>query len=583
MPPEKKPPAKKPSEKDKPEEKSSGKKYVPGWDPISDDEKPKKSRRRKKGGDTDELSEAGPSGHISLSPSIIIEAHQARSSTVVSSSSAQTNSKQGPSGPKSSSVCYPHRLTNIMLRMVEHRQGQCKLQRQLVLDKHYMLLTNLPQQIPIRFDKSRVRHTQVLLRLVSLQATLVRELGEFDYGQLDLISAALIMFCSSNKAVLAGKDPHTESPKGLGSESGNGKQEIVRLKGQPPRPASKLINSLLLASNHFEVSLRPKLMLWHYQITVRPEIKGPRLSQVIKLALLSETLQDLTHPVCTDFSAIMLSVAEIPPQCRNFKLQYKSEVETQVSKNAKEITITLDKIGIVDLSNPEAYLRQRDENSNGLPVEQALDIILGHHRKQSNEIAIVNKRKAFSLTSSADRQNLDAVLVALRGYFSSIRMSQSKILVNINVSHGAFYQTPRRLCDIIDWLRRNRGVNPSKVPGLLRGLRVRSTYIPRLWSFWGYPKSGDGRGYMLHPPIFTVPNAISHTPQQIHFFHENVEGSSQDRAQNLSDKDRESAKVGRLKAHDASCSCAGNWLTVAEYFKTGNLLCCCLIKCVLTD
>ena len=375
---------------------------------------------------------------------------------------------------------------------------------------------------------------------------------------------------SLNKAALAGKVSYTESSKDHSSEPGNGKQEIVRLKGQPPRPPSNIRNHVHLKSNHFEVTHGADLRLWHYQIIVQPEIKGPKLSQVIKLALLSGTIRGLTPSICTDFSAILLSMGEIPPHCRKFKLLYKSEVETHVSENSKEFTISLDPIGIVDLSNPEAYLQQRDVNPGGLPVEQAFDIILGHHRKQSNEIAIVNKRKAFSLTPKPESCNLGPFLEALRGYFSSVRMSQSNLLVNINVSHGAFY-TPKKLSEIINWLRNNRGVNPSKISGLIRGLRVHSSHIPRVWSIWGFPKTGDGRGYMLHPPKFRVPNATSYTPKDIEFFHEEVKGSSQERAHNLNDKDQESAKMGKLKPHNEPCSCAGTWLTVAEYFYRSNL------------
>ena len=504
-------------------------------------------------------------------------------------------------------IHYLHHLTNIILILVERRQGQYNPQHQLLRDKPCMVLTNLPQHFPIRFDQSRVRHTQVLLKLVNLQAILVRELSEFDSGKLNLMSAVLNMFHSSNRptnkpgqaggmppnrglpipsslneAALAGKVSYTEPSKESISESGSGRQEIVRLKGQPPRPASNPTNRLPLASNHFRLSYGANLILWHYQIIVHPEIKGPKLSQVIKLALLSRTLRDLSPSIFTDFSAIILSVGEIPQQCRSFKLQYKSEVETQVSGNAKEFTISLDPIGNVNVPNPEAYMRQTDVHSSGLPVEQAFDIILGHHRKQSNEIAIINKRKAFSLTSNAGGRNLDAgvesFLVALRGYFSSIRMSQSSLLVNINVSHGAFYHTPKKLSEIIHWLRHDQNVNPGKIPGLLRGLRVRSSHIPRVWSFWGYPKTGDGRGYMLHPPRFSVADATSYTPEQIKFFHEEVKGPSQERAQNLNDKDQESAKVGKLKPHDASCSCAGKWLTVAEYFNRSKLSFCCLIR-----
>ena len=369
-----------------------------------------------------------------------------------------------------------------------------------------------------------------------------------------------------SKAALAGKGSSSTDPsKENGSHSGDGKQEVVRLKGQPPRPASNLKNHLSLATNHFRLNHKADLMFWHYQIIVHPEIKGPKLIQVIKLAL-SGTLRGLKPNIVTDFSAIMLSVQEVPQELRNFKLQYKSEVETQASANAKEYTISLDPIGTVDLSNSKAYLQQLDIDSSGLPVEQALDIVLGHHRKLSDHITIVNKRKAFSTASGKEEYNLDTgFLIALRGYFSSVRMSQSSLLVNINVSHGAFYRTPKSLNEIIRWLR-GQGVDSSKVPGLLRGLRVRSSHIPRVWSVWGYPRSGDGRGYMLHPPKFAVPNANSYTPNQIWFFHEEVKGPSKERAQNLNEKDKENANLGKLKAHDERCSCSGTWLTVAEYF-----------------
>lgn len=62
---------------------------------------------------------------------------------------------------------------------------------------------------------------------------------------------------------------------------------------------------------------------------------------------------------------------------------------------------------------------------------------------------------------------------------------------------------------------------------------------------------------MLHLPSFGVADATSYTPEQVWFFHEEVKGSSQERAQNLNDKDPASAKVGKLKPHNTSCSCAG--------------------------
>lgn len=69
MPPAKKPADKKPAAKTPAEQK-----YVPGANFVSDDEKDKgakKSRRRKKSGNKDESSEAGPSVQIPPSRSMI--------------------------------------------------------------------------------------------------------------------------------------------------------------------------------------------------------------------------------------------------------------------------------------------------------------------------------------------------------------------------------------------------------------------------------------------------------------------------------------------------------------------------------
>lgn len=385
----------------------------------------------------------------------------------------------------------------------------------------------------------------------------------------------------SASKVSPGANPSKENS----SASGDGGQELVRLKGQPPRPDSKSQDRIFLASNYFQLIHQPDLKFWHYGIIVTPEIKGTRLTQIIKMALNTGIYASLKSKMVTDFGATMLSIQEIPQEYQNFKIRYKSELETEPPDNAKEYKITLDPIGIVDLSNPKAYLQHTHMSSSGLPIEQAFDIILGHHRKLSDEIAIVNKRNAFLVSSGAETYDFrDGFLIALRGYFSSVRMSQSSLLVNVNVTHGAFYKTPKLLSQIIRWLENHSSVDSGKVPGLLRGLRVSSSHILRVWSIWGYPKDGDGKGYMLHPPRFTIPNATRYTPEQIYFFHdEKGKDSSTDQAPRLGEKDKENAKAGKLKPHIKHCTCPGRWLTVASYFKDGIVTSGKLMKFILIE
>lgn len=375
------------------------------------------------------------------------------------------------------------------------------------------------------------------------------------------------------------------------SNASHRKQEVARLKGQPSRPTSvpTRLRTINLKSNYFPLVPKPGIIFHRYEIIVHPEAKGRKLTQIIKTALNHGEYKALKHEIVTDFSTIMLAVVEIPLRCTNFMVSYQSEIETQASNNAKEYRISLVGNGTVDLSKPEIYLRTTESSSNGLAIEQALDIVLGHHRKLSDDISIVNKRKAFSI-NRGHRHAYDGtpfgdggILTALRGYFSSVRMSESNILVNINVSHGAFYEAGKPLWEVIQWLGNLRSVDRSKVSGLLRGLQVSSSHIRRVWSIWGFPKDGDGRGFMLHPPKLHAPGMPFYTPAQVSFFYdEKPEGSSTGQAQTLSDQDKQNAEKGKLRPHGHPCSCPGRWLTVAEYFETGTDMSQHLLYYVLT-
>ena len=80
-----------------------------------------------------------------------------------------------PSQVRRQCIRCPHRSTKLMLIIAEHQRGQCKLRRQLVPDSLRRLLFNNLQKIPILLEQSRVRHTQVLVKLAILQASLLCE------------------------------------------------------------------------------------------------------------------------------------------------------------------------------------------------------------------------------------------------------------------------------------------------------------------------------------------------------------------------------------------------------------------------
>lgn len=482
-----------------------------------------------------------------------------------------------------------------LLTIIEDRQGQSRLQQQPVFDNLTRLRSSQPKQTHFRPGKLSPWHQQVLNKLINLQSSL--------FSQSRKSRSRYPPHSSSAKHVLRSTRPNntpnpTESLPDRSSADSNkpkeivhqdqgshgsglskkesaipsvGNQEFVRLRGQPSRPDRVGQGSqerVFLATNYFRlnIDLNSRPLFGHYGIVVSPEAKGAKLTQIIKIMLNHSDFKELKPLVVTDFSAIMLSKGRI--KRTEFKIRYQSELETQASDNAKEYEISLVLKGLVDLSNPAGYLNSTQTSSDGLLIEQALDIVLGHHRKLSDNISVVNKRKAFSVIRGTEGYSEyhfagNDVLTALRGYISSVRMSKTSLLVNINVSHGAFYEAPQPLGEVIRWLKNLSGAHESKISGLLRGLRVNSAHIPRAWSIWGYPRDGDGKGYMLHPPRFRSSPGPEYTPEAVEFFHD-------ERPKALTEKEKKDAINGKLRAHGADCSCPGTWLTVAKYFSTGD-------------
>ena len=62
----------------------------------------------------------------------------------------------------------------------------------------------------------------------------------------------------------------------------------------------------------------------------------------------------------------------------------------------------------------------------------------------------------------------NSLLVAMRGFFSSVRLSTKEILVNINVTHGTFY-VDRILPEWLQMVETRPEVHSTRVEGLLKG------------------------------------------------------------------------------------------------------------------
>lgn len=368
------------------------------------------------------------------------------------------------------------------------------------------------------------------------------------------------------------------------SDAEPAKPTQVKHQARPGPVISKAVGAeVFLSTNHFKLTVKD-LTLHRYSITVWPEAKGKKLSQMIKDALDLPEFDFLRPEIVSDFAAVLLLPQPLPDYLLKVPVPYKKEnsgrdpganppSNTKIPSDAEDSSdpsryhVKFDFIRKVDFNAPSMAEGSADQET--LPIVQDLDIVLGHHRKSSSDITMIGKRKAFQLSNpptdgihlAQPPNEQRALLVALRGYFSSVRLSTTEISVNVNVSHGPFYGS-RDLSDMHRLIQNRPQVHATKIAGLLKGLRVELKHLrPKeiIRTVSGYACPGQGNGYEAHPPRVPRSGAV---PGEVEFF------EYRSTKPTMGSKDRERAKEGRLTAHELSrCGCDGSYISVYDYFK----------------
>ena len=279
----------------------------------------------------------------------------------------------------------------------------------------------------------------------------------------------------------------------------------------------------------------PNLLLYRYNVDVLPTAErqpapaGKKLNQIIRLLLELPEYREFRNDIVTDFKSTLVSRRRLSPDTGGTAIQYRAEREDEPRDNAQIYRIRVQETGTLTVSELTDYLTSTNVNTayDKLPVSQALNIFLGHYTKTSPTISTVGSSKSFSLAQNSPSQNLGAGLTALRGFFSSVRVATCRILVNVNVSHGAFYDAIP-LDQLINRYYSAHGINRVKLQGFLKRVRVRVIHlgekknkagesIPRVKTIFGLANPNDGydRNHLVRPP--RVPS-FGAGPKEVEFF-----------------------------------------------------------------
>ncbi|KAH8725031.1 ribonuclease H-like domain-containing protein [Phaeosphaeriaceae sp. PMI808] len=249
--------------------------------------------------------------------------------------------------------------------------------------------------------------------------------------------------------------------------------------------------AIILYTNYFELKgINPKMDLYHNEI---PKAKKKRLVEI-----LLRTAPFAGLPVASDWAQLLVTPQKVPidkPRA-SFKLEwYPADGEPLPAQNPNESerikqsrrrnthNALVELIGTVSV---QELLKDLAQNTSNYPLKletiQALNVIMTHGPSSILNMAAAGGNKFYPFGSHPQVQcaDLGGGLQALRGYFSSVRTSVNRILVNVNVATGAFYK-PGPLLDV---MREFTGGSPPsndfqyrKMSLFVRKLRFETNYI----------------------------------------------------------------------------------------------------------
>ncbi|KAF2215264.1 hypothetical protein CERZMDRAFT_56848 [Cercospora zeae-maydis SCOH1-5] len=272
------------------------------------------------------------------------------------------------------------------------------------------------------------------------------------------------------------------------------------IEGLPGRPGYGTKGKpIVLRTNYFKFTTayeakQPEVPLYRYVVDIRETtVSKPKLRRLFN--------EIFKHPAfskvkwATDYASILVTTDKLdldnmqkgqewikmtlPSENGAARQATPGEEAPDFVKNARDRNTFGFKIKYLDSFSPREMIHYLQSKSSGAlyagraDLVQILNVIVA---KTPNEMANVrsvggNKFYPYNNHPGVEYKDLGGGLEALRGYFSSVRPAISRLLVNINVTSGAFF-TAQHLLDTFD-----ARANLDQQEAFVRMLKVEARYV----------------------------------------------------------------------------------------------------------
>lgn len=319
----------------------------------------------------------------------------------------------------------------------------------------------------------------------------------------------------------------TRKPPADGSQD----PELMNEGSLPQRPGFGVLGApVQLWANYFDMSPSKDLVLFRYSVAVAAtndkSNRGPaantgpvgkKLKRIIEL-LIDDHLAAHKSDISSDYKTMLISKKELPPWTNPISIVYRAEMEDDAAPTEKIYKVDLLRTNVYAVSDLIEYLtttQVRNLYNSKEELTTALSVVFGNHPKRSSQVFSVGANKHYPV-NSADSAALQEGLIALRGFFVSVRAATGRLLLNVQVKNVACIRPGELLDTITDY---NRGypllasaqsTNLNRLARFLRKVRVATSHlkakqnkagqdIPRIKTISALATTRDGRD-LPHPP-----------------------------------------------------------------------------------
>lgn len=191
-----------------------------------------------------------------------------------------------------------------------------------------------------------------------------------------------------------------------------------------------------------------------YDVKIEPEVKNKRKRRRLYDILENAPgFKSFSAHTATDYVKIMVSIKPLNPNAPATSDGEKADrIEVNViytdsddspppaeGKGMYKFTIT--RSAYIQPKDFEDYVNGKNPHYSPEQAIQAMNIILAKFPSKSISMVPVGRNKFFVLSDDNQlRFDLGAGLIALKGFYTSIRPSVGNVLCNLNVCTTAFYE-----------------------------------------------------------------------------------------------------------------------------------------------